>query len=115
MKSAEPSTGISKKSRGVASTTAPASGAMPIAKETFVDPITAVDPSSGADDVDLTIAPPLSLRAMMESFMTTKATHGQFLDKLLIEDATKNPTYSGSHKKCCNRSHVQQQAKNTPQ
>ena len=114
MKSAEPSTGILKKSR-VASTTARAFGAMPTVKETFVDPITAVDPSSGADDVDLTIAPPLSLRAMMESFMTTKATHGQFLDKLLIEDATKNPTYSGSHKKCCNRSHVQQQAKNTPQ
>ena len=71
MKSAEPSTEISKKSWREASTTAFASGAMPAAEETFMDLTTVVDPSSGADDVDPTVAPPLSLYAMMESFMTT--------------------------------------------
>ena len=44
---------------------------MPIAEETFVDPTTAVDPFGGADDVDPTVTTPLSLCAMMESFMTT--------------------------------------------
>ena len=49
---------------------------MPATEETSVDPITAVDPSGGADDVDPTIAPPFSLCAMMESFMTTHVAHG---------------------------------------
>ena len=71
IKSAKPSTGTSKRSQGEASTATPASGTMPIAKETFVDPTTTMDPSSGVDDVDPTVAPPLSLYAMMESFMTT--------------------------------------------
>ena len=44
---------------------------MPTVEETFMDPTTAVDPSSGADDANPTIAPHLSLRSMMESFMTT--------------------------------------------
>nr|POE85773.1 hypothetical protein CFP56_07112 [Quercus suber] len=71
MKKAEPSTGMSKRSRGEASTTALASSIMPTAEETFVDLTTAVDPSGGADDVDPTITPHFSLRAMMESFKTT--------------------------------------------
>mgnify|MGYP006869218800 CR=1 FL=1 len=70
MKSAEPSIGTSKRSWGEASTPPPASGAMPAAEENFVDPIT-MDPSGGADDVNPTVTPPLLLRAMMESFMTT--------------------------------------------
>ena len=71
MKSVEPSTGTLKRLQGEASTIAPASGIMLVAKETFVDPTAAMDPSSGADDIDLTVAPPLLLYAMMESFMTT--------------------------------------------
>ena len=39
-------------------------------EETFVDPTTAMDPSGGVDDIDPTVTPPLSLHAMMESFMT---------------------------------------------
>ena len=71
MKSAEPSTGTSKRLWDEASTTAPTSGAMPATEETFVDLTTAVDPFGGADDVNPTVTTPLSLRAMMESFMTT--------------------------------------------
>ena len=87
MKSAEPSIGTSKRSRGEASTIATASSAMPAAEETYVDP-TATVPSGGADNVDPTVAPPLSLYAMMESLMTTQATHGQLLDELLTEVAS---------------------------
>ena len=76
MKSAEPSTRTSKRSRGEAFTTAPASGTMLAAKETFVDPTVIVDPFGGTDDVDPTVTPSLSLRAMMQSFMTTQAAHG---------------------------------------
>ena len=61
MKSAEPCTRTSKRSRGEASTKAPTSSAMPTAEETFLDPTTTVDPSGGAEDVDPTVAPPLSL------------------------------------------------------
>ena len=71
MKSVEPSTGALKRLQGEAYTIALASGTMLVAEETFVDPTAAVDPSSGADDIDLTVSPPLSLCAMMESFMTT--------------------------------------------
>ena len=88
MKRVEPSTGMSKRSREEASTTAPAFGIMPAAEETFVDPTTAVDPSSGDNDVDPTVAPPLSLPTMMESFMTTQSTYGQLLDELLTEVAS---------------------------
>ena len=88
MKSSKPSTGTSKRSRGEASTTIPASGAMPAAKETFVDLIAVVDPPSVTEDVDPTVASPLSLYAIMQSFMTTQATHGQLLDELLIEVAS---------------------------
>ena len=61
---------------------------MPATKETFVDSIAAMDPSSGAEDVDPTVAPLLSLCAMMQSFMTTQAAHGQLLDELLTEVAS---------------------------
>ena len=74
--SPEPSTGTSKRSQGEASTTAPTFSAMLVAEETFADAIAAVDPSSGANDVDPNVTPPLSLHAMIESFMTTQATHG---------------------------------------
>ena len=58
---------------------------MPVAEETFVDPIAVMDPSGGVDNVNPTVTPPLSLCAMMESFMTTQAAHGQLLDELLTE------------------------------
>ena len=82
MKSAKPSIGTSKRSRVETYTTTPTFGAMPAVEETFVDLIAAVDPSSGVDEVDPTVAPPLSLRAMMQSFTTTQATHEQLLDEL---------------------------------
>ena len=84
MKSVEPSIGTSKRSRGEASTTTLASDAIPTAEEAYVDPTVVVDPFGG-DDVDPTITLPFSLRAMMESFMTTQAVHRQLLDKLLTE------------------------------
>ena len=49
---------------------------MPTTEETFVDPIVAVDPSGGADEVDPTVTPPLSLCTMMQSFMATQAAYG---------------------------------------
>ena len=85
MKRVEPSTGMSKRSREEASTTAPAFGIMPAAEETFVDPTTAVDPSSGDNDVDPTVTPYFSLCVMMESFMTIQATYRQLMDELLME------------------------------
>ena len=71
MKSVEPSTGTSKRSWGDASTTASASGTMPVAEEKFMDPTTTVDPTGGVEDVYPIVALPLSLRAMMQSIMTT--------------------------------------------
>ena len=85
MKSTEPSIETSKRSRGEASATAPTSSAMPNAEETFVDQTITVDPSSGANDVDPTVTSPLSLRAVMESFMTTQAAYGQLLNELLTK------------------------------
>ena len=61
---------------------------MPTAEEVFVDPTAIVDPAVGAKDVDPTVAPPISLRVMMQSFMTTQVTHRQLLDELLIEFAS---------------------------
>ena len=77
IKSVIPSTGTSKRSRGEASTTAPASGVI----------TAAVDPFGGAEDVDPMVTPPLSLCGMMQSFMTTQAAHGQLFDELLMEVA----------------------------
>ena len=76
MKGAKLSTGTSKRSGGEASTTAPTFGTMLATEETFMGPTAVVDPFGGADDVDPTVASPLSLRVMMESLMTTQAAHG---------------------------------------
>ena len=35
-----------------------------------------------------TVPPPFTLRAMIETFMTTQAAHGQLLDGLIAEVAT---------------------------
>ena len=43
---------------------------------------------------DPTVPPPLSLRAMMETFMTTQATHGQLLDGLIAEVAALRAEFS---------------------
>ena len=88
MMSVEPSTGTSKRSQGEASTTALASSAMPYVEEAFVDSIAVVDPASGAEDVDPTVTPSLSLYAITQSFITTLAAHGQLLDELLTEVAS---------------------------
>ena len=40
-------------------------------EKTFVDLTVAMDPAGGTEDVDPSVAPPLSLHAMMQSFMTT--------------------------------------------
>ena len=78
MKSAEQSTRTSKKPRGDASTTTPASSDQPAVEEVHVDPTVVVDPAASGDDdtIDPTVTLPRSLHAMMESFMTTQAAHG---------------------------------------
>ena len=60
-----------------------------------MDPTAAVDPA-GDDDktTDPTVTPPLSLRATMESFMTTQTAHGQLLDELITEVATLIANFS---------------------
>ena len=40
-----------------------------------MDPIAIVDPAGDAKTIDPIVTPPLSLYAMMETFMTTKAAH----------------------------------------
>ena len=65
LKSAKPSSGTSKRPRGEASTTASTSGGQLAAEEIHVNPIAYP-----------TVALPLSLRAIMETFMTTQTTHG---------------------------------------
>ena len=90
MKSAEPSTGTSKRPRGDASTT---SSAMLVAEETYVDSTVVVDPV-GHEDVDPLVAPPLSIRAMMQSIMTNQAAQGQLLDELLTEVASLRVDFS---------------------
>ena len=49
---------------------------MPTAEEAHVDPTATVDPSSRDDDVEATVTPPLSLCAMLGSFMTTQVARG---------------------------------------
>ena len=93
MKSTELSIETSKRSRGEPAT-APASGAMPNTEETFVDQTIIVDPSGGANDVDPTVTSPLSLRAMMESFMTTQAAYGQLLNELLTKVASLRANFA---------------------
>ena len=90
MKSAKLSTRTSKRPWGDGSTTF---SAMPAIEETYVDSIAAVDLVGYAKDVYPSIAPPLSLWAMMQSIMTTQATQGQLLDELLIEVALMRPDF----------------------
>ena len=94
MKSVEPCTGTSKRLQGEASTTTPTSGTMSVVEETFVDLTTTVDLFGGVDDIDPTVPPPLSLLAMMQSFMTTQTAHGQLLDELLTEVASLRPDFA---------------------
>ena len=71
MKSAKPSTGTSNRLKGEASTAAFASGDQPATEEVPVDPTPTVDPATNDDIVDPIVAPPLSLYAKMETFITT--------------------------------------------
>ena len=87
MKSAKPSTEISKRPRGEAFIATPTSGDQPAAEEILVDPAT-------DDTVDPIAAPPLSLYAMMETFMTTKAAHEQLIDKLLTKVAVLRANFA---------------------
>ncbi|XP_050248672.1 disease resistance protein At4g27190-like [Quercus robur] len=67
------------------------------AEESPVDPTTAVaDDGVHADSAvaEPTVPPPLSLRAMMETFMTTQAAHGQLLDGLIAEVAVLRADFS---------------------
>ena len=41
-----------------------------------MDPIISMDPTGDDDTTDPIVTSPLSLRAMMETFMTTQAAHG---------------------------------------
>ena len=45
-----------------------------------MDPTATVDPTGDVEIVNPTIIPPLSLYAMMETFLTTQATHGKLID-----------------------------------
>ena len=85
MKSVEPSIGTSKRPRGEASTAALASSDQLAAEEVHVDPTAVVDPAGDDDTADPTVTPPFSIRAMMESFMTSQVAHGQLIDELLTE------------------------------
>ena len=67
VRSAESSTRTSRRPQGDDFTTF---GVMPTVEETYVDPTTAMNPIGHAEDVDPLVAPPLSLRAMMQSIMT---------------------------------------------
>ena len=84
MKNAKPSTGTSKRPRVEASTTGDQHAAVDPTEEIHVDPIAAMDPNTNAETDDPTVTP-LSLRAMMETFMTTQATYGQLINELLTE------------------------------
>ena len=70
------------------------------AEESPVDPIATVA-DDGDDEVHVdsvavkpTVPPPLTLRAMMETFMTTQAAHGRLLDGLIAEVATLKVDFS---------------------
>ena len=71
MKSTEPSTGTLKRPRGKASTVAPTSGDQLATEEVHVDLTITMDPSGDDDTTNPIVTPPLSLRTMMETFMTT--------------------------------------------
>ena len=52
-----------------------------------MDPTIAVDLAGDDDTADPTVTPPLSLRAMMETLMTTQAAQ-KLIDELLTKVAT---------------------------
>ena len=89
-----PSVGSSKRPR-VQSTTGDIH-----AEESPVDPTAVVvddsDDGVHADSIaaEPTVPPPLSLRAMMETFMTAQAAHGQLLDGLIAEIAALRVDFS---------------------
>ena len=56
-------------------------------EEIHVGPAATVDPVANVEINDPTVTPPFSTWAMMETFMTTQATHGQLIDELIIEVA----------------------------
>ena len=69
-------------------------------EEIHFDPTTAVA-NNGDDRVhadsaaaEPTVPPPLSLHAMMETFIMTQAAHGQLLDGLIAEVATLRADFS---------------------
>ena len=88
MKSVKPSTRISKRPRGEVSTAALASGDQPTTKEIPMNPTAAMDPTiivdPATDDTINCTVTSLSLHAMMKTFMTTQAAHGQLINELLI-------------------------------
>ena len=50
--------------------------------------------------IDLIVAPPLSLCAMMKIFMTTQTAHGQLIDDLLTEVAILNKHFVEYRSSC---------------
>ena len=76
MKNAKLSTATSKRPKVEASTVALATSDQlvavdPTTKDIHVDPTTTMNPIANAETDDPTVTPHLSLRAMMETFMTT--------------------------------------------
>ena len=88
MKSVELSIGTSKRPRVEASTVAFATSDQPAAvdptEEIHVDSTIAVDPIANVEIDDPTVTP-LSLRAMMKTFMTTQVANGQLINEILTE------------------------------
>ena len=88
MKSVELSIGTSKRPRVEASTAALATSDQPAVvdptEEIHVHSTIAVDPIANVEIDDPTVTP-LSLRAMMKTFMTTQVANGQLIDEILTE------------------------------
>ena len=92
MKTVELSTSLSKRPRVETATIDPS----PPPKEIHFDPTTVVA-DDGVDEEDLdadgaqptasSVPPCLSLKSMMETFMTTQTAHEQLLDELLTKVA----------------------------
>ena len=57
---------------------------MDLTEEIHVGPIAAVDPVANVETNDPTVTPPLSPRAMMETFMTTQVAHGQLIEVAIL-------------------------------
>ena len=99
MKNAKPSTATSKRPKVEASTIALATSDQlaavdPTIKDIHVDPTTTMNPTANAETDDPTVTPHLSLRAMMETFMTTQAAHEQLIDELLTKVAALRTNFA---------------------